>query len=95
MQFSFIYRELFLEIFDKIQDDLAAVIVEPIAGNMGFVPGTKEFLEIIREKTSSVNSLLIFDEVMSGFRVSLGGAQEIYNIKLNGNFRFQIILILF
>ena len=73
--------EAFLEIFDKIQDDLAAVIVEPIAGNMGFVPGTKEFLEIIREKTSSVNSLLIFDEVMSGFRVSLGGAQEIYNIK--------------
>ena len=49
--------EAFLEIFDKIQDDLAAVIVEPIAGNMGFVPGTKEFLEIIREKTSSVNSL--------------------------------------
>ena len=73
--------EAFLEIFDKIQDDLAAVIVEPIAGNMGFVPGRKEFLEIIREKTSSVNSLLIFDEVMSGFRVSLGGAQEIYNIK--------------
>jgi glutamate-1-semialdehyde 2,1-aminomutase len=73
--------EAFLEIFDKIQNDLAAVIVEPIAGNMGFVPGTKEFLEIIREKTSSVNSLLIFDEVMSGFRVSLGGAQEIYNIK--------------
>ena len=73
--------EAFLEIFDKIQDDLAAVIVEPIAGNMGFVPGRKEFLEIIRKKTSSVNSLLIFDEVMSGFRVSLGGAQEIYNIK--------------
>ena len=73
--------EAFLEIFDKIQDDLAAVIVEPIAGNMGFVPGRKEFLEIIRKKTSSVNSLLIIDEVMSGFRVSLGGAQEIYNIK--------------
>ena len=73
--------EAFIKIFDEIKDDLAAVIVEPIAGNMGFVPGTKEFLKTIREKTNSVNSLLIFDEVMSGFRVSLGGAQEIYNIK--------------
>jgi len=73
--------EAFEKIFHEITDDLAAVIVEPIAGNMGFVPGTKKFLETLREKTSSSNSLLIFDEVMSGFRVSLGGAQEIYNIK--------------
>jgi len=73
--------EAFERIFDEIKDDLAAVIVEPVAGNMGFVPGTKKFLETIREKTTSVNSLLIFDEVMSGFRVSLGGAQEIYDIK--------------
>ena len=73
--------DAFLDIFDMVKDDLAAVIVEPIAGNMGFVPGSKEFLEIIREKTSSINSLLIFDEVMSGFRVSMGGAQEIYDIK--------------
>ena len=73
--------EAFEKIFDEIKDDLAAVIVEPVAGNMGFVPGTKKFLETIREKTTSVNSLLIFDEVMSGFRVSLGGAQEIYDIK--------------
>ena len=73
--------EAFEKIFHEIKDDLAAVIVEPIAGNMGFVPGTKKFLETLREKTSSSNSLLIFDEVMSGFRVSLGGAQEIYNIK--------------
>ena len=73
--------DAFLDIFDMVKDDLAAVIVEPIAGNMGFVPGSKEFLEIIREKTSSVNSLLIFDEVMSGFRVSMGGAQEIYDVK--------------
>jgi len=73
--------EAFQKIFDEIKDDLAAVIVEPVAGNMGFVPGTKKFLETIREKTTSVNSLLIFDEVMSGFRVSLGGAQEIYDIK--------------
>jgi len=73
--------EAFEKIFNEIKDDLAAVIVEPVAGNMGFVPGTKKFLETIREKTTSVNSLLIFDEVMSGFRVSLGGAQEIYDIK--------------
>lgn len=73
--------EAFEKIFHEIKDDLAAVIVEPVAGNMGFVPGTKKFLETLREKTSSSNSLLIFDEVMSGFRVSLGGAQEIYDIK--------------
>ena len=73
--------EAFEKIFHEIKDDLAAVIVEPVAGNMGFVPGTKKFLETLRKKTSSSDSLLIFDEVMSGFRVSLGGAQEIYNIK--------------
>ena len=73
--------EAFKKIFHEIKDDLAAVIVEPVAGNMGFVPGTKKFLETLRKKTSSSDSLLIFDEVMSGFRVSLGGAQEIYNIK--------------
>ena len=73
--------EAFIEIFNAVQEDLAAVIVEPIAGNMGFVPGKVDFLKTIREHTKSNNSLLIFDEVMSGFRVSLGGAQEIYNIK--------------
>ena len=71
----------FIEIFNSVKDDLAAVIVEPIAGNMGFVPGTEEFLRTLRSYTESNNSLLIFDEVMSGFRVSLGGAQEIFNIK--------------
>ena len=73
--------EAFIEIFNTVQEDLAAVIVEPIAGNMGFVPGKVDFLKTIREHTKSNNSLLIFDEVMTGFRVSLGGAQEIYNIK--------------
>jgi glutamate-1-semialdehyde 2,1-aminomutase len=71
----------FVEIFNSVKDDLAAVIVEPIAGNMGFVPGTEEFLQTLRSYTESNNSLLIFDEVMTGFRVSLGGAQEIHNIK--------------
>ena len=74
-------KEQFLSIYDEIKDDLAAVIVEPIAGNMGFVPAQEDFLKTLRETTLSNNSVLIFDEVMSGFRVSLGGAQEIYNIK--------------
>jgi glutamate-1-semialdehyde 2,1-aminomutase len=74
-------KEQFLSIYNEIKDDLAAVIVEPIAGNMGFVPAQEDFLKTLREATSSNNSVLIFDEVMSGFRVSLGGAQEIYNIK--------------
>ena len=74
-------KEQFLSIYNEIKDDLAAVIVEPIAGNMGFVPAQDDFLKTLREATSSNNSVLIFDEVMSGFRVSLGGAQEIYNIK--------------
>ena len=73
--------EAFIEIFNSVKDDLASVIVEPIAGNMGFVPGTEEFLKTLRSYTETSNSLLIFDEVMSGFRVSLGGAQEIFNIK--------------
>ena len=70
----------FIEVFNSVKDELAAVIVEPIAGNMGFVPGTEEFLQTLRSYTESNNSILIFDEVMSGFRVSLGGAQEIFNI---------------
>ncbi len=74
-------KDSFLKIFNKVKNDLAAVIVEPIAGNMGFVPGDKSFLKLLRKKTSENNSLLIFDEVMTGFRVSLGGAQEFYGIK--------------
>ena len=74
-------KDSFLKTFNKVKNDLAAVIVEPIAGNMGFVPGDKSFLQLLRKKTSENNSLLIFDEVMTGFRVSLGGAQELYGIK--------------
>ena len=74
-------KEDFIKIFNKVKDELAAVIVEPIAGNMGFVPGDRSFLKLLRKKTSENKSLLIFDEVMTGFRVSLGGAQEIYGIK--------------
>tara|TARA_Y100000768_G_scaffold60546_1_gene40995 strand:+ start:3173 stop:4462 length:1290 start_codon:yes stop_codon:yes gene_type:complete len=74
-------KEEFLKVFNKVKDDLAAVIIEPIAGNMGFIPANKSFLKLIRKKTTQNKSILIFDEVMSGFRVSLGGAQEIYKIK--------------
>ena len=73
-------KDDFLKIFNKVKKDLAAVIIEPIAGNMGFIPADKSFLKLIRKKTAENKSILIFDEVMSGFRVSLGGAQEIYKI---------------
>ena len=72
--------DAFVVAFNSVKDDLAAVIIEPIAGNMGFVPGELKFLQTLRDLTSANNSLLIFDEVMSGFRVSLGGAQEIFDI---------------
>jgi len=68
------------EIFKEIGEDIAAVIVEPVAGNMGVVPADPEFLTALREVTKSYNSLLIFDEVMTGFRVSYGGAQELYGV---------------
>ena len=70
----------FLEVFESIKSELAAVIIEPIAGNMGFIPGDKDFLETLRIKTHESGSVLIFDEVMTGFRVSLGGAEELYGI---------------
>jgi glutamate-1-semialdehyde 2,1-aminomutase len=83
LTYSVPYNDIdaFTDIFEGIKDDVAAVIVEPVAGNMGFVPGSENFLKAIRKITSENNSLLIFDEVMSGFRVSLGGAQEIFDIK--------------
>ncbi len=61
--------------------DIAAVIVEPVAGNMGVVPPKAGFLQGLRDLTSQHGALLIFDEVMTGFRVALGGAQELYGIK--------------
>lgn len=62
------------------KDRVAAVIVEPIAGNMGCVPGKESFLNMLRETTRMIGALLIFDEVISGFRVGLGGAQALYDI---------------
>ncbi len=70
-----------IEALSAIDERVAAVIVEPIAGNMGVVPATKEFLQVLREKTKECGALLIFDEVITGFRVGLGGAQELYGIE--------------
>ena len=69
------------KIFDECGDEIAAVIVEPVAGNMGLVLPLENFLLTLREVTKKFGALLIFDEVMCGFRVALGGAQEKYNIK--------------
>ncbi|MBR5242756.1 MAG: glutamate-1-semialdehyde 2,1-aminomutase [Thermoguttaceae bacterium] len=66
--------------FAERGSEIAGVIVEPVAGNMGCVPGTPEFLQALREETKKAGALLIFDEVMSGFRVAKGGAQEVYGI---------------
>jgi len=66
--------------FRRLGDQIAAVIVEPVAGNMGCVPGTREFLQALRDVTAQTGAVLIFDEVMSGFRVTLGGAQSLYGI---------------
>lgn len=60
--------------------EIACIIVEPVAGNMGLVPPVQGFLETLRELTLKSGSLLIFDEVMTGFRVAYGGAQHLYNI---------------
>lgn len=66
--------------FEKIGNKVAAVIIEPIAGNMSLVPGNQKFLNTLRELCNKHQSVLIFDEVMTGFRVALGGAQSIFNI---------------
>jgi len=72
--------ERFARVMEKSGETIAAVIVEPVAGNMGLVPPVPGFLETLREKTLKYGSLLIFDEVMTGFRVAYGGAQELFHI---------------
>jgi glutamate-1-semialdehyde 2,1-aminomutase len=66
---------------DEHKNEVAAVIVEPVVGNMGCVPPVAGFLEGLRALCSKENIILIFDEVMTGFRLARGGAQELYNIK--------------
>ena len=67
--------------FAKFKGQIACVIVEPVVGNMGCVPPRPGYLEALREITTREGALLIFDEVMTGFRVAFGGASELYNIK--------------
>ncbi|MDY3983116.1 MAG: glutamate-1-semialdehyde 2,1-aminomutase [Veillonellaceae bacterium] len=73
-------KEAFKSFFDAHGDEIAAVIVEPVAGNMGCVPPVEGFLELLREETAKHETVLIFDEVMCGFRASSGGAQKRYQI---------------
>jgi len=69
------------DIFAKYADEIACIIVEPVAGNMNCIPPVEGFLEGLRKVCDQYSSVLIFDEVMTGFRVALGGAQALYNIK--------------
>jgi glutamate-1-semialdehyde 2,1-aminomutase len=70
-----------LEAFRQIGGQIACVIVEPIAGNMNCVPPVPAFLETLRAECDKSGAVLIFDEVMTGFRVALGGAQELYGVR--------------
>jgi glutamate-1-semialdehyde 2,1-aminomutase len=73
-------REILEQTLRDENIDIACVIVEPVAGNMGCVPPAEGFLEALRELTSELGIVLIFDEVITGFRLSYGGAQEYYNV---------------
>ena len=69
------------QLFAQLGHEIACVIVEPVAGNMNCVPPSRKFLQTMRDLCSQYGAVLIFDEVMTGFRVALGGAQALYNIK--------------
>ncbi len=73
--------EAFRKVCGSLGEQLACVIVEPVAGNMGCVPPEPGFLETLREKTLETGAVLIFDEVMTGFRLAPGGAQELFGIR--------------
>jgi glutamate-1-semialdehyde 2,1-aminomutase len=66
--------------FQRFKDQIATVIVEPVVGNMGCVPPASGYLQALREITRREGAVLIFDEVMTGFRLSFGGAQELYGV---------------
>jgi len=73
--------EVLKDLFAQVGDELACVIVEPVVGNMNLIVPHMEFLQTLRELCSRHGAVLIFDEVMTGFRVHLGGAQALYDIK--------------
>ncbi|WP_396140392.1 glutamate-1-semialdehyde 2,1-aminomutase [Flavobacterium sp.] len=68
-------------LFEANKNEIAAIIIEPVAGNMGCVPPIPGFLQSLRQLCDENNTLLIFDEVMTGFRLEKGGVQELYNVK--------------
>ena len=68
-------------LFEANKNEIAAIIIEPVAGNMGCVPPIPGFLQSLRQLCNENNTLLIFDEVMTGFRLAKGGVQELYNVK--------------
>jgi glutamate-1-semialdehyde 2,1-aminomutase len=68
-------------VFEANKNEIAAIIIEPVAGNMGCVPPKEGFLQSLRLLCDENNSLLIFDEVMTGFRLAKGGVQELFNVK--------------
>ena len=69
------------DLFSKMGDEIACVIIEPVVGNMNLIVPHMDFLNVLRELCTKHGAVLIFDEVMTGFRVHLGGAQALYNIK--------------
>ncbi len=69
------------ELFEANKNEIAAIIIEPVAGNMGCVPPVNNFLQELRSICDENGTLLIFDEVMTGFRLAKGGAQELFNVK--------------
>lgn len=77
----FNHRAAVEETFRKFKDQIACVIVEPVVGNMGCVPPQRGYLEFLREITTRDGTVLIFDEVMTGFRVAFGGAQQLFRVK--------------
>lgn len=68
-------------VFEANKNEIAAIIIEPVAGNMGCIPPKEGFLKELKQLCEANNALLIFDEVMTGFRLAKGGAQELYNVK--------------
>jgi glutamate-1-semialdehyde 2,1-aminomutase len=68
------------KVMESKGNEIACIIVEPVAGNMGLIPPVEGFLETLRETTAKTGSILIFDEVMTGFRVAYGGAQSLYKM---------------
>lgn len=74
-------KESVEKLFEEYKGKIAAIVVEPVAANMGVVPPKKGFLEFLRKITEENGSLLIFDEVITGFRLSPGGAQELFDVK--------------